>query len=108
MHDFRTKDYVPVSKYELKDFLENIFSRETAEYIIDLDAFETCRTDDPESVNSEYIDHLQEFYDDRQDREELTSRINDVMELLDEGEVKMAKEQLNELKKVIEDLKIIF
>lgn len=60
----RTKDEELISPYELKDFLENVFNRESAEKIID-----ACETQDymdnvdPRELNGEYLEHLSEHYD---------------------------------------------
>ena len=60
----RTKDENLISPYELKDFLENVFNRESAEKIID-----ACETQDymeqvdPRELNGEYLQHLAEHYD---------------------------------------------
>ena len=60
----RTKDEGLISPYELKDFLENIFNRDSAEKIID-----ACETQDymeqadPRELNGEYLEHLAEHYD---------------------------------------------
>ena len=105
MHDFRTKDYYPISNYELKDFLENVFSRETAEYILDLDAFEECRVDDPKSVNAEYLDHLYEHYDCSQDKKALTDKVNDIIEDLDDLTDLEDLKYLKGIKKKLENLK---
>lgn len=60
----RTKDEGLISPYELQDFLETIFNRESAEKIID-----ACETQDymeqvdPRELNGEYLEHLAEHYD---------------------------------------------
>lgn len=60
----RTKDEGLISPYELQDFLETIFNRESAEKIID-----ACETQDymeqvdPRELNGEYLQHLAENYD---------------------------------------------
>lgn len=60
----RTKDEGLISPYELKDFLETIFNRDSAEKIID-----ACETQDymnnvdPRELNGEYLQHLAENYD---------------------------------------------
>ena len=60
----RTKDEGLISPYELKDFLETIFSRESAEQIIDAcDEQEYNNTCDPRELNGEYLEHLAENYD---------------------------------------------
>ncbi len=60
----RTKDEGLISPYELKDFLETIFNRESAEKIIDAcDEQEYNNTCDPRELNSEYLQHLAENYD---------------------------------------------
>lgn len=60
----RTKDEGLISPYELKDFLETIFSRESAEQIIDAcDEQEYNSTCDPRELNGEYLEHLAEHYD---------------------------------------------
>ena len=60
----RTKDEGLISPYELKDFLETIFSRESAEQIIDAcDEQEYNNTCDPRELNGEYLQHLAEHYD---------------------------------------------
>lgn len=60
----RTKDEGLISPYELKDFLETIFSRESAEQIIDAcDEYEYNNTCDPRELNGEYLEHLAEHYD---------------------------------------------
>ena len=60
----RTKDENLISPYELKDFLETIFNRESAEKIIDAcDEQEYNNTCDPRELNGEYLEHLAENYD---------------------------------------------
>ena len=60
----RTKDEGLISPYELKDFLETIFSRESAEQIIDAcNEYEYNSTCDPRELNGEYLEHLAEHYD---------------------------------------------
>lgn len=60
----RTKDENLISPYELKDFLENVFNRESAEKIIDAcDEQEYNNTCDPRELNGEYLEHLAEHYD---------------------------------------------
>jgi predicted RNA-binding protein with EMAP domain len=60
----RTKDERLISPYELKDFLETIFNRESAEKIIDAcDEQEYNNTCDPRELNGEYLEHLAEHYD---------------------------------------------
>ncbi len=60
----RTKDEGLISPYELKDFLETIFNRESAEQIIDAcDEYEYNNTCDPRELNGEYLQHLAENYD---------------------------------------------
>lgn len=60
----RTKDEGLISPYELKDFLETIFSRESAEQIIDAcDEQEYMEQVDPRELNGEYLQHLAENYD---------------------------------------------
>ena len=60
----RTKDEGLISPYELKDFLETIFSRESAEQIIDAcDEQEYREQVDPRELNGEYLQHLAEHYD---------------------------------------------
>lgn len=60
----RTKDETLISPYELKDFLETVFNRDSAEKIID-----ACETQDymeqvdPRELNGEYLEHLAEHYD---------------------------------------------
>ena len=60
----RTKDEGLISPYELKDFLENVFNRDSAEKIIDAcetqEYYDTC---DPRELNGEYLQHLAENYD---------------------------------------------
>ena len=60
----RTKDENLISPYELKDFLETIFNRDSAEKIIDAcetqEYYDTC---DPRELNREYLQHLAENYD---------------------------------------------
>ena len=60
----RTKDENLISPYELKDFLETIFNRDSAEKIIDAcetqEYYDTC---DPRELNGEYLQHLAENYD---------------------------------------------
>ena len=60
----RTKDEGLISPYELKDFLENVFNRDSAEKIIDAcetqEYYDTC---DPRELNGEYLQHLAEHYD---------------------------------------------
>lgn len=60
----RTKDENLISPYELKDFLENIFNRDSAEMIVDAcDEYEYNNTCDPRELNGEYLQHLAENYD---------------------------------------------
>lgn len=60
----RTKDENLISPYELKDFLETIFNRESAEKIIDAcEEQEYNSTCDPRELNGEYLQHLAENYD---------------------------------------------
>ena len=64
MCSLRTKDEGLISPYELKDFLETIFSRESAEQIIDAcDEQEYMAQVDPRELNGEYLEHLAENYD---------------------------------------------
>lgn len=60
---FRTKDEELISPYELKNFLENIFNRDTAEHIINCCDMIEDQERDPKSWNAEYIQHLAENYD---------------------------------------------
>ena len=60
----RTKDENLISPYELKDFLENVFNRESAEKIIDAcDEQDYMEQVDPRELNGEYLEHLAEYYD---------------------------------------------
>ena len=60
----RTKDESLISPYELKDFLENVFNRESAEKIIDAcDEQDYMSNVDPRELNGEYLEHLAEHYD---------------------------------------------
>lgn len=60
----RTKDENLISPYELKDFLENVFNRESAEKIIDAcDEQDYMEQVDPRELNGEYLEHLAEHYD---------------------------------------------
>ena len=60
----RTKDENLISPYELKDFLENVFNRDSAEKIIDAcDEQEYREQADPRELNGEYLEHLAENYD---------------------------------------------
>ena len=60
----RTKDEELISPYELKDFLETIFNRDSAEMIIDAcNEYEYNSTCDPRELNGEYLEHLAENYD---------------------------------------------
>lgn len=60
----RTKDEGLISPYELQDFLENIFNRDSAEMIIDAcNEYEYNSTCDPRELNGEYLEHLAENYD---------------------------------------------
>ena len=60
----RTKDEGLISPYELKDFLENVFNRDSAEMIIDAcNEYEYNTTCDPRELNGEYLEHLAEHYD---------------------------------------------
>ena len=60
----RTKDEGLISPYELQDFLENIFNRDSAEMIIDAcNEYEYNSTCDPRELNGEYLEHLAEHYD---------------------------------------------
>lgn len=79
MHDFRTKDLNPISPYELKDFLETVFSRETAEYIIECDTKDTEEkelAEHPQERNQEYLWHLCENYDSSDARGRLEEKID--------------------------------
>ena len=60
----RTKDEGLISPYELKDFLETIFNRDSAEMIIDAcNEYEYNSTCDPRELNGEYLEHLADYYD---------------------------------------------
>lgn len=60
----RTKDEGLISPYELKDFLETVFNRESAEKIIDAcDEQDYMSNVDPRELNGEYLEHLAEHYD---------------------------------------------
>ena len=60
----RTKDESLISPYELKNFLETIFNRDSAEMIMDAcDEYEYNSTCDPRELNGEYLEHLAENYD---------------------------------------------
>lgn len=60
----RTKDENLISPYELKDFLETIFNRDSAEKIIDAcDEQDYMNNVDPRELNGEYLQHLAENYD---------------------------------------------
>ena len=60
----RTKDENLISPYELKDFLENVFNRDSAEKIIDAcDEQDYMSNVDPRELNGEYLQHLAEHYD---------------------------------------------
>jgi len=60
----RTKDEGLISPYELKDFLETIFNRDSAEKIIDACNEQDYMSNvDPRELNGEYLQHLAENYD---------------------------------------------
>ena len=60
----RTKDESLISPYELQNFLETIFNRDSAEMIIDAcNEYEYNSTCDPRELNGEYLQHLAEHYD---------------------------------------------
>ena len=60
----RTKDEGLISPYELKDFLETIFNRDSAEKIIDAcNEQDYMEQVDPRELNGEYLQHLAEHYD---------------------------------------------
>lgn len=60
----RTKDEELISPYELQNFLETIFNRDSAEMIMDAcDEYEYNSTCDPRELNGEYLEHLAEHYD---------------------------------------------
>lgn len=60
----RTKDEELISPYELQNFLETIFNRDSAEMIMDAcDEYEYNSTCDPRELNGEYLEHLTEHYD---------------------------------------------
>ena len=60
----RTKDENLISPYELKDFLETIFNRDSAEKIIDAcNEQDYMEQVDPRELNGEYLEHLAENYD---------------------------------------------
>ena len=60
----RTKDEELISPYELKDFLETVFNRDSAEKIISAcDTQDYMAQVDPRELNGEYLQHLAENYD---------------------------------------------
>lgn len=102
MFDFRDKDLRPISPYELKEFLENVFSRETSEYIMNLDEVEQIRINSPRDLNAECLEHLCCHYDSSDTKGEFLDRIESVKESL--LRIRSSnKEYTNALRK-IEDL----
>lgn len=99
---FRTKEEELISPYELKDFLETIFNRDTAEFILD-----SCNTiedqnNDPKSWNAEYIQHLAENYDSSDTVGTIENMINDVVANL--KKIRSKKPELSDALKGLEDL----
>ena len=81
MYDYRTADYAPISPYELKEFLERIFSRETVEHIFameELSEKENAKAADPTRMNSECLEHLCCYYDSSDAQETLQDAVDDI------------------------------
>ena len=75
----RTKDEGLISPYELKDFLENVFNRDSAEMIIDAcNEYEYNTTCDPRELNGEYLQHLAENYDSSDTIGEIENMVDNI------------------------------
>lgn len=99
---FRTKEEELISPYELKDFLENIFNRDTAEHIIECCNQVEDQNNDPKSWNAEYIQHLAENYDSSDTVGEIDSMIDNVKDKL--KKIRSKKPELQDALKRLEDL----
>lgn len=99
---FRTKEEELISPYELEDFLENIFNRDTAEHIIECCEMIEDQNNDPKSWNAEYIQHLAENYDSSDTVGEIDSMIDNVVANL--KKIRSKKPELSEALKGLEDI----
>lgn len=96
---FRTKEENLISPYELKDFLETIFNRDTVEHIIECCDQVEDQERDPKSWNAEYIQHLAENYDSSDVIGEIDSMIDNVR-----ANLKKIRSKKPELEKALEGL----
>jgi len=96
---FRTKDEELISPYELKDFLENVFNRDTAEHIIECCNQVEDQERDPKSWNAEYIQHLAENYDSSDTVGTIENMIDNV-----KANLKKIRSKKPELEKALEGL----
>ena len=99
---FRTKDEELISPYELKNFLETIFNRDTAEHIINCCDQVEDQERDPKSWNAEYIQHLAENYDSSDAVGEIDSMIDNVKDKL--KKIRSKKPELQDALRGLEDI----
>lgn len=99
---FRTKDEELISPYELKDFLETIFNRDTAEHIIECCNQVEDQERDPKSWNAEYIEHLSQHYDSSDTVGEIDSMIDNVKDKL--KKIRSKKPELQDALRGLEDI----
>lgn len=109
---FRTKDEELISPYELKDFLETIFNRDTAEHIINCCDQVEDQERDPKSWNAEYIEHLSQHYDSSDTVGEIDAMIDNVKANLKKirskkPELQDALNELEELSGYIRSLAVV-
>ena len=99
---FRTKEEELISPYELEDFLENIFNRDTAEHIIECCEMIEDQNNDPKGWNAEYIQHLAENYDSSDTVGEIDSMIDNVVANL--KKIRSKKPELQDALRGLEDI----
>ena len=112
MFDFRDNELKPISPYKMKEFLENVFSRETAEYIMYLDENEQTRINNPRDLNAEAIEHLCCHYDSSDAKGSLQDKIEEIKTSLKKVKSKNreyfnALEVLERLAEEVYDLSIV-
>ena len=99
---FRTKDEELISPYELKNFLETIFNRDTAEHIINCCDQVEDQERDPKSWNAEYIEHLSQHYDSSDTVGEIDAMIDNVTANL--KKIRSKKPELQDALRGLEDI----
>lgn len=79
-YDYRTKDLYPV--WDLQESLQEHYTKETADYITDACGVYEGLEEDPNSMRWYLDDLLENSYDSKEDKAELTCRIDDVIQAI--------------------------